>query len=209
MSQTPTLAQTILDTIEGRLTGLHTMLPGIVVAVDVAKGTCDVKPTLKRLRADGTASDLPVIVNCPIAFYRAGAAAVYLPLAVGHSVEIRFCERSLDIWLTKGGTVDPKDARKHNLSDAVVYPGLYDFTQAPSGADPANLVIVNGSSKITMTPDGKFKIGATEELFAILSDLIAKLKTVQVPTMLGPQGFLPTDVAALDAIKTRLDGLKG
>lgn len=208
--QTPTLAQVITDAIETRLTGLHTMLPGKVVAVDVAKGKCDVQPLIQRQGLDGNPITLPVITNCPIGFYRAGKAAVYLPLAVGHNVEIRFCERSLDIWLAKGGTVDPADARKHQLSDAVAYPGLYDFTQAPADADPANLVIVNDKAKITMTPDGKFKIqGVADELLQCISDLIAKLEVIKTPTMLGPQTFLPTDITDLVAIKTRIDGLKG
>lgn len=158
MSATPSLAQTFQDTIEARLTGLHTMLPGKVVSVDVAAGKCDVQPLIKRVNADGVVTTLPIITNCPIGFYRASKAAVYLPLKVGDGVEIRFCERSLDIWLSKGGTVDPDDARKHNLSDAVAYPGLYDFTNPPTDAHPDNLVIVNDQIKITQEPTGTILI---------------------------------------------------
>lgn len=226
MSQTPTLSQVILDAIDARLVRLNTMLPGIVVAVDVAAGKCDVQPLLKRLDVSGNPVPLPIISNCPIGFYRAGAAGVYLPLAVGHQVEIRFCQRSLDIWLTKGGTVDPQDKRKHDLSDAVVYPGMYDFTQPPADADPANLVVVNDSSKITLEPDGlvrlengggtvemtaagKFKIqGASDELFQCVVDLIALLKTVQTPTMFGPQTFLASNITSLEAIRARVAGMK-
>lgn len=225
--QTPSLAQTLNDMVEARLTGLHTMLPGKVIKVDVAAGKCDVQPLLQRINSDGEAVTLPPIVNCPIGFYRAGDAGIFIPLKVGNLVEIRFCERSLDIWLSKGGTVDPKDARKHNLSDAVVYPGMYPLTDPPTGASPDNIVIINasgkieiapsgkitltaGSGKMEMTPDGKFKLtGASDELLTVLSDLIAKLKLVKTPTILGPQTFLTSDIADLAAIKTRLDGLKG
>lgn len=208
---TPTLAQVMLNAIEARLNGLHTLLPGKVVSVDVKAGKCDVQPLLKRLGSDGNPATLPQIKNCPIGFYRAGSAAVYLPLQVGDGIEIKFCERSLDIWLTKGGTIDPEDKRKHHLSDAVVYPGMYDFTDPPSDADPTKLVIVNSTSKITLSPDGKFTMTGAggEDVLHILSDLIAKLQTVEVPTMMGPQMFLPTDILDLEAIQERIDGIRG
>lgn len=211
MNSTPSLPQVINNSIESRLTRLHTMMPGVVDSVNVKAGKCNVKPSIKRINSDGEAVELPVIPNCPIGFYRAGKAAVYLPLAVGDSVEIKFCERSLDVWLSQGGTVDPADARKHNLSDATVYPGMYAFSDPPTDADPTKVVIVNGLSKITMSPDGKFTmVGlAGEDVLKIISDLIAKLEVVKTPTMMGPEGFLPTDISDLAAIKTRIDGLRG
>lgn len=209
MSATPTLTQVITDAIETRLTLLHTTMPGIVTEVDVKAGKCTVQPSLQRQDSEGNAVTFPPIPNCPIAFYRAGTAAIYLPVKVGNKVEIRFCERSLDIWLVKGGTVDPADKRKHNLSDAIVYPGLYDFTDPPKDADPNNLVIVNGASKITLTPDGKFIIQGADELLGIISDLIDKLTQVKTPTMLGPQTFTGPDITALDALKSRVDSMKG
>lgn len=225
-TQTPSLAQTIIDAVQTELGKVHTMLPGQVVAVDVASGKCDVQPLIQRLGINGNPVSLPVIPHCPIAFYRSGGAAIYLPVHVGDYVEIRFCERSLDIWLTKGGTVDPQDKRKFNLSDAIVYPGLYPFSNPPTAADPANLVIVNQTAKITMrpsgqitltsgtgvidmTPAGKFKIqGAADELLQCLIDLIQQLTVSKTPTMFGPQTFTGPDISALNAIKTRVTGLK-
>jgi hypothetical protein len=157
---TPTLSKVIEDAIDAKLYGLHTMLPGKVSKVDVAKGKCDVQPLLMRQKADGTVTALPPIPNCPIASYRAGKSGVFLPVKVGDYVEIRFCERSLDVWLSKGGTIDPADRRKHNLSDAVVYPGLYPFSDPPVSADPANLVVVNDKAKITEKPTGEIVIDA-------------------------------------------------
>jgi hypothetical protein len=215
---TPTLSQVLDDTIEARLARAHTMLPGKVTKVDVAAGKCDVQPLIQRQGADGTPVTLPVIPNCPITFYRAsgGKAAVYLPVAVGDYVEIRFCERSLDVWLSKGGTVDPADKRKHNLSDAVVYPGLYPFTEPPIGADPTKLVIVNDKAKIEMTPDGKFKLqGVSDEVLDLVSQLMGKLSEAldqltqaQTPTMMGPQTFLPPYVAEFNAIMSDVDELQ-
>lgn len=225
---TPTLAQTVLDAIESRLVGLHTFLPGHVVKVDVAAGKCDVQPDIKRVGADGVAKTLPPIPNCPINAYRAGLAAVYLPVKVGDKVAIKFCERSLDIWLTTGGTVDPNDARKHHLSDAVVYPGMYDFSDPPVGADPTKLVIVNDRVKILQDPsglisivnaagtmemseDGRFKFqGADDELMTVVISLLTLLiGAVTLDPLTGPMPtFITTQITQLQLIKAKLEGLK-
>lgn len=223
----PSFVEVVGDMIESRLTGLHTMLPGKVVKVTLPKGKCDVQPLLMRLNSDGVPVPLPVITDCPIAFYRAGKAAVYLPVAVGDQVEIRFCERSLDTWLTKGGTVDPNDARKHNLSDAVAYPGLYDGTQPPIGVDPAALVVINDKAKILLKPDGSISMenasgsvkltaagtfnftGTGGEFLKVVSDLMDILTKVTTPTLIGPQPFLPPFVAQITALKAKVDQLRG
>lgn len=210
MIQTPTLEAVIQEAMEARILGLHTMMPGVVVDVDYSTGSCTVQPSLQRLGADGNPATLPNISNCPIGFYRAGNAAVYLPIKPGAKVEIRFCERSIDLWLTQGGTVSPADKRKHHLSDAVVYPGLYDRSDPPEDADPDNLIIINGDAMIAMSPDGKFAIeGATDEAFTVLASLIDKLVAA---TLLDPiSGSMPSFDAAtivqLQLIKTKLVGL--
>lgn len=224
---TPNLDQVIVAAMESRLTGLHTMLPGKVVKVDVAAGKCDVQPLIQRLGTEGTPVTLPVITNCPISFYRAGKAALYLPLHVGDYVEIKFCERSLDVWLAKGGTVDPLDARKHQLSDAVVYPGLYPFTDPPTKADPSKVILVNdvakmslsadgamklenGSGSITLTAGGKFLFtGASGELLAYLITHLENLIAAQtIDPLTGPEPFFPADVTKFTTDKANITGLK-
>jgi Phage protein Gp138 N-terminal domain len=224
----PSLAKVITDAIEARLASLHTLLPGRVVKVDLARGRADVEPLLMRLNSDGVAVALPIITDCPIAFYRAGKAAVYLPLAVGDQVEIRFSERSLDTWLSKGGVVDPADGRKHHLSDAVVYPGLYDGTKPPVGTDASSLILVHDQAKVSLKADGEIRLSNAEgtarltpagnftftgagggELLQILSDLMKALTEARVATMLGPQPFLPVDALKINELKAKIDELKG
>lgn len=158
MSATPSLAQIINDAIEARLGRMNTCLPARVVRVDVTKAQCDVEPVLRSIDASGNPVTLPVISNVPIAVYRAGNAFISLPVKVGHFVELRFSQRSLDTWLTKGGIVDPNDRRKFNLSDAIAYPGVYPFSNPPTGATADDVVIKNEGSKITIKPDGEIAI---------------------------------------------------
>jgi hypothetical protein len=57
----------------------------------------------------------------------AGADLV-VPVEVGDTGLLVFADDSLDIWLSKGGLVDPLDDRHHALSDAVFIPGLRPFS---------------------------------------------------------------------------------
>lgn len=214
MSGEPSLHKAIKDTIESRLTDLNVCLPGKVVKVDVSAGKCDVQPLIKRKFGDGTIVDLPVITNVPIANYRAGKAAVYLPLHVGDMVQLTFAQRSLDIWLSKGGTVDPKDPRKHHISDAIAYPGVYPFSDPPSGADANNIVIKNDQAVLTVLPSGKFKIAnSSDELLDCLVNICTQLETMNqnlfdamTATLLGSQPL--STKAAFQTIKTEITTLK-
>lgn len=168
---TPSLAKVIEDTIDAKLLDLHTCMPAKVVKVDVTKAQCDVQPLFKRKYGDGEIVKLPVITNVPISFYRAGKCFISLPVHVGDLVELRFAERSLDVWLSKGGEIEPIDYRKFDLSDAVAYPGLYPFTDPPVGATANDLIIKNDTTVITVKPSGEVEVQASSAI-KLLSNLI-------------------------------------
>src|SRR5690606_27489982 len=106
---TPSMSLAINEAIDAKLLDLHTTMVAKVVKVDVAKALCDVQPVLKRKYGDGSVVALPVITNVPIAFYRAGAAFISMPIHAGDYVKLEISERSLDLWLEKGGIIDPED----------------------------------------------------------------------------------------------------
>jgi len=219
---TPSFAAVIQDAIDAGLDRVNTCMPAQVVKVDVTKGVCDVQPCLKRVNVKGVVVQLPVIVDVPIANYRAGKAAIYLPVKVGDYVELRFSQRSLDEWKTKGGVVDPQDTRKFQLSDAIAYPGVNPDTEPPEGADADDIIIKNDQTVITITPDGKFKfVGGDDEIIDLLVQALDKIKTVfetlsttTTNTQLGPQPLLDADAIGtiagdVDEIKTKLEAMKG
>jgi len=219
---TPSFAAVIQDAINAALDRVNTGMPAQVVKVDVTKGVCDVQPCLKRLNAKGVVVQLPVIVDVPIANYRAGKAAIYLPVKVGDYVELRFSQRSLDEWKTKGGVVDPQDTRKFQLSDAIAYPGVNPDNKPPEGASADNIVIKNDQTTITVSPDGKYKFeGASDEILDLLIQALDKVKTVfetlsttTTNTQLGPQplldaGAIGTIAGEVDEIKSKLEAMKG
>ena len=56
-------------------------------------------------------------------FPGAGGYRITFPVAEGDTGLLLFAESSLDKWLVSGGTVDPEDDRRHDLTDAVFLPG--------------------------------------------------------------------------------------
>ena len=130
MSQT-SLAQTfsVLQTQLRR--SLWTALPGRVQSFDPSKQAADVEPLIHDTweGEDGTSQTgpLPVIPSVPVCFPGSGGWRVTFPVSKGDTGLLIVCSRSIDRWLSEGGSVDPRDDRTHDLSDAVFVPGLTDF----------------------------------------------------------------------------------
>lgn len=173
-SREPDELTTIEQIVDAKLVELHTCLPAKVERYDAEKQQADVTPVLKRVYLDEDDAeqevDYPVITNVPVAFPRGGGFSLSWPLAKGDPVWLVFAERSLDGYLeTDGATpLDPKDARRHNISDAVCYPGGGTFTNASDIAHAEDLVvgIEGGALELHIKPDGevwwkaaKFRMG--------------------------------------------------
>lgn len=226
MSQeTPRLIQAIEAAVEKALVDLHTSLPAEIVSYDYDKNLAKVKPLLKRkFKGDEESIELPIISNVPIAFPRMGKGFLRFPVNPGDVGHVQFCERSIDAWLVNGGVIDPLDARKHSLSDAVFYPGLNpnsDPMESQAANDSIELKL--NDSYFEILGSGKFKItNGTEELFDLLVQTMEKIieeMTEQgtadfTNTIFGPQQ--PINFAKYNALKiayktlkSKLETLKG
>lgn len=142
---TPTLAQAVRAAIEARLVDVHTSIPARVESYDAAKLKVSVKPLIKRgypdEAGDRVVESLPVITDVPVAFLGTGAFRFTFPIAKGDTVMLMFSQASLDIWLAKGGEVDPVDDRHHSINDAIAIPvDLRPFTNAKPASTDALVV---------------------------------------------------------------------
>lgn len=131
----------LIDSLVGQgLEGLRVSIPGSVTSYDPTTQKADVQPLVKRRRVDGASGELvtermPVVPAVPVVFPGAGPYAITWPIAVGDVVLLVFADRSLDLWLARGGEVDPEDTRVHSHTDAVAIPGVRPFAD-PIGPTP-------------------------------------------------------------------------
>ena len=200
--ETPLLDKVLQDAIDAALIETHTCMPGQIAQVK-SSTKVDVQPLLQRKYKDGTLVTLPIIQDVPVCFPSGATWWVKCPIAVGDTGIIFFAERSLDKWLAGGGLIDPADPRKHDLSDAMFYPGLKPFSQSVPG-DPTDLILHNKVAEIQMKSSGKYLIkGASSELIDLISqlaDLCSQIANAGGPTF---------NAAQFTALKILIDGMKG
>lgn len=213
-NETPTLSKVVTEAIEARLTDLHVALPGRVEKFDKTTMKADIQPLLQRKFANGDLVDLPVITDVPVMFPRTASAIISMPLKKDDTGLIICSERSLDTWVLKGGIVDPKDTRKHDLSDGVFIPGLFPFSQ-PSMAEDDVILLKNGllGAALRIKNDGKFQLKNETSGFELISLLVDTLTEIISLTVLDPlSGALPLTpdkVTAFTELKVKLETLKG
>lgn len=231
IGDTPSLPQMIKDAIESRLAEVHTCMPAVINSYDDQTGYASVSPSLKRKYvANDELVNLPLILNVPIMHPRGGGALIKFKMKKGDPVTLVFSERSLDNWKKSGGSVDPKDPRKHALSDAYAFPGGYPKSATLDQAavtiefTDSGLTIVNESGNFTFTDDGEitFDTGgvqgafdgtgkvsftnATAELIASISAVADAIMASKTATALGLQPLIPDTSYA--TAKTKLDSFK-
>jgi len=199
------MAAVIQNAIAAKLRTVRVMVPAEVVAYDAA--TCQISAQPWILEAyndeegDRVAERLPVIPHVPVVFPGSGGVRVRFPIGVGDTVMLVMSSQSLDLWLARGGEVDPEEDRRGALVDAVAIPGLLSFADAG-----------DASPMIEFTTDGKINAGGSQAL-ALKSDVDALRTAFNLHThayIPGPgSGTVPTlpPVAAAAATGTTI--LKG
>ncbi len=174
-SNSPGQLEVINLAIERFMGEVHTMQPGKIVDYDHATQTATVQPSLKRKYVGVEAQLLPQLKNVPVIFPSFKTGWLRFPLAVGDTVMLLFSERSLDVWWTNGGEVDPQIPHKFHLSDAVAVPGLNPSTApiVPKGAS-TSVELAFGTAWLEITAAGQFKIkNSFAELFSALQQFAA------------------------------------
>ena len=112
---------------DGRLSSVWTAMPGIVESVDLSAMTISVQPAIQGQiqKPDGSYEyvNLPLLVDVPIVFPRAGGFILTLPIKAGDEVLVVFASRCIDSWWQSGSVGVPMEYRMHDLSDGFAIPG--------------------------------------------------------------------------------------
>lgn len=171
----PTLDRTIDNAIKRALYDTHTCIPGIIADVDHVTKKVSVRVSIKRKYvSEKEPVELPILTDVPLCMFQTGETIISLPVNAGDDCLILFSERSIDIWKSiveseiDRRIVDPKDPRKHSLSDAFCLPVSRPFGSGlPS--DPDKIKVSYGPDNVlTIAQDGELKYvnsaGATVEV---------------------------------------------
>lgn len=208
MANNVTQSQMIINAINARLLDVHTALPAEIVSYE--KGKATVKILIKR-KINGDLMEFPPITDVPVLQPRSngGKSFISMPIKKGDTGMLTFQERSIDKWLIAGGSVDPNDTRKFDLSDAVFTPGLYPDDNRLEYENKNALEVTNDQCSFILHPDGRMELkGASEDLVGVFASVVDNLIGATVVTSLGASPFTPDTIAKFTANKTQIATLQ-
>lgn len=106
---------------------LRCSVPGIVQSYDATQQTVTVQVAIREclIMEDGAEkwTNVPLLLDVPIVFPRAGGYVLTLPITQGDEVLVCFGDACIDAWWQNGGVQNQIDIRRHDLSDAFAIPG--------------------------------------------------------------------------------------
>lgn len=176
-SRTPTLTDLFLRMARSTAAGSVHCLPATVIRYDATRQCVDAQPTIMSERAgeDDTTivKLLPPVLNAPVMFYGSGSYRHTIPVEVGAVVMLHFTSASMERWLTLGGQVEPRDGRRHTLSDAVAYLGGHSFagTTAPATTAPINARVLHGQLTLIGDDDANDPVVRKSDLDQVVARL--------------------------------------
>lgn len=156
--------------LESYASQLWTALPASVVSVNLTAQTVSVQPTIQGSVADPAGNvrlvNLPVLVDVPLVWPKAGGFALTFPVAAGDEVLVVFSCRCIDSWWQSGGIGAPAEARMHDLSDGFAILAPTSQPKKLSNVSSSNVQLRNyaGNTLVEITPDGKANITGASEI---------------------------------------------
>ncbi len=149
---------------------MWTALPGIVTGVDLSAQTVSVQPTIQGSisSSDGSTQsvNMPLLVDVPIVWPRAGGFALTFPIKAGDEVLVVFASRCIDTWWQSGGVGVQAEARMHDLSDgfAILAPTSQPKTMSNVSAANVQLRDETGTTFVEIAPGGIVRITSVAEV---------------------------------------------
>lgn len=157
--------------------------------------------------------DYPPIPRVPVAWPGLGGMHLTGKIDPGEVGLVLNTGRSIDLWQTRGGVVDPIASSQFALSNAVFLPGLR------SGADPAEvpaagwrlgaddgswgIEVAEADGAVSVVPgSGKVKLGASSATAAVALATLVQARLDALATILSAWVVVPQDGGA--ALKSAL-----
>ena len=154
--------------LESAQANIWTAIPGVVTAVDLTAQTVSVQPSVQGTISspDGSSQsvNLPLLVDVPIVWPRAGGFALTFPIKANDEVLVVFASRCIDSWWQSGGVGAQAEVRMHDLSDGFAVLAPTSQPRKLSGVSSTNVQLRDdaGTTYVEIAPGGKIKLlGAT------------------------------------------------
>lgn len=155
--------------LENAQSQIWTSMPAVVTDVNLAAQTISAQPAIQGSvsNPDGSTRNvnMPLLVDVPIVWPRAGGFALTFPIKAGDEVLVVFASRCIDSWWQSGGVGAPAEARMHDLSDGFAVLAPTSQSKKLSNVSSANVQLRDeaGTTYVEITPDGKARVvGASQ-----------------------------------------------
>lgn len=167
---------------------VHTIKPATVTAVNPATNTLSATLLTDTYYPNGTNREFPEVIDVPyfILSGSRGTARVTMPLIPGDLVLILYSDRDYEELLTSDGStvVNSKNPSTHNYSPLLALPCFYTLPNAIP-TDPTNIVVQNGTTSLTMLPNGAVNVISPLTTFLGNVAITGGLTVAGVSTMQG------------------------
>lgn len=156
--------------LSGTQAKLWTAMPGVVSEVNLGDQTLSVQPAIQGVitSKDGTQTtvNLPLLVDVPIVWPRAGGFSLTFPIQAGDEVLVVFSSRCIDTWWENGGVGVQAEARMHDLSDgfAILAPTSQPKKISGVSTDSVQLRNDNGDAYVEINTSGNVRIVSGSEV---------------------------------------------
>lgn len=175
-AESPSWAEVIGLAMDYRLTDVHTAIPAKVTAYYASTQTVDAQPVVKSRLVDPKGNslvrDYPPLPNIPVAFPRAGGYFLSLPIAVGDTVLVVFCEQSLDLWRETGTITTPAANVRHGLGGAIAIPGIAPKTSPLADASGSTMRLGNDGGPVLEIDATYIKAGTGASQFVAMANKV-------------------------------------
>ena len=136
---------------------LRVAMPGIIQSFNSEEQTVTVQCAIReKFNMDGDLSwqDIPLLLDVPIIFPRAGNYILTMPIQAGDECLVVFGDSCMDAWWQSGGVQNQIDCRRHDLSDGYAIVGLYSQPRRISNYSTSTAQLRNLSGSAYVELDG-------------------------------------------------------
>lgn len=164
---------------ESIINGINSSMLGKIESFDSSTMKADVSPLVNSVNKAGESQSMPLLVQVPVSFLKAGPFIIRPPYKPGDIVLVVFADSDIDNALLSGSVSTPNSTRKHSLDDAIVVGSIMPYTVSLPSEHADDLVIGTDDfkSKIVLSENGNIIIESEEEI---------EIKSNKKVTITGP-----------------------